>query len=493
MTDASVNVAAVDMGSNSFHLLVGRHENGRLVVVDRLKERVALAEGLDANRVLDEAAQARGLDCLRLFAERIRGIDAGSFRAVATSTLRRARNAQEFIDRAEEILGHSVDVIPGVEEARLVFLGAVSELPGRPARLVVDIGGGSTEIALGQAEAEYTASLHMGCVNFTQGFFGDGKLTEDRFASAAFAARLELEPVARALDGKAWQESVGSSGTARAIEQIIRINGWSEEGIDPRGLEKLQKALVSAGSLDDLKLDGLAEKRRPVIAGGLAILAGVFEALDLKCMSTTEGALREGVAYELIGEDRVIGARRATIARLTERYGLDHAHGERVRATALELLQQVPEWELPAESEELLGAAARLHEVGLAVRYSGYHKHGAYILEHSDLPGFTRDEQEMLATLVLCHRRKLRHEAFDDLSGPLASHGLRLALILRLAVRLNRKRVDGAAPKVEFKVKKKKMRLRFPDGWLDANPLSATDLALEAGRVDRADYTLEVA
>jgi len=492
--DPTGEYAAVDLGSNSFHLMVARYIGGRVDIIDKVKERVALAEGLGADLRIDEKAQQRGLDCLALFAERLQAVPDARVRVVGTSTLRRAKNASEFIERAVRVLGHPIEVIPGVEEARLVFVGAASVLPSRGRRLLIDIGGGSTEVVLGEGrQAEHTDSLHMGCVNFTEGFFPDGKISPDRFRAASFAARLELEPLNREIADQEWQEAVGTSGTIEAIATIAKAAGWSGRRLSREGLFEVRDAVLEAKNVDAIDLPELSDKRRPVLPGGVAILCAFFEVFSLDEIRPCDGALRDGVVEELLGRDHVESVRRATLDRLAARYDIDQGHAEAVGETAVNLLHQVAEdWDLPLPfSAEILQAAAAVHEVGLSIRYGGYHKHGCYILDNSDMPGFSQDEQKLLARLVLCHRRKLRHESFDELHDPWPQRGVRLALLLRLAVRLHRRRAEKVPP-VKVSVKAKKMKLRLPEGFLEDHPLSRVDLDSEKKRVERAGYELKV-
>lgn len=485
---------AVDLGSNSFHLMVARYAGGRVHLIDKVKERVALAAGLGADLRIDEKAQQRGLDCLALFAERLQAVPDARVRVVGTSTLRRAKNAGEFIERAEAILGHPIEVIAGVEEARLVFVGAASVLPSRGRRLLIDIGGGSTEVVLGEGrQAEHTDSLHMGCVNFTEGFFPDGKVSPDRFRAASFAARLELEPLSREIADEEWQEAVGTSGTIEAVANIAKAADWSGRRLTRAGLLKVRDALLRAKHVDAIDLPELSDKRRPVLPGGVAILCAFFDVFSLDEIRPCDGALRDGVVEELIGRDHVESVRRSTLDRLANRYDIDTGHAGAVGETAVNLLEQVAsDWDLPLPfTAELLQAAASVHEVGLSIRYGGYHKHGSYILENSDMPGFSQDEQKLLARLVLCHRRKLRYESFDELHDPWPERGVRLALLLRLAVRLHRRRAE-AVPAVKLSVKGKRMKLKLPEGFLQEHPLSRVDLDSEKKRVEHAGYELKV-
>ena len=488
-------VAAVDLGSNSFHLVVARRVEDDLQILDRSRERVALAEGLDEKKRLSDEAQARALECLSRFGERLRGMPRDAVRAVGTSSLRVARNAHVFLDRANAALGHPVEIIPGAEEARLIYLGVAHDVSGNGhLRLVVDIGGGSTECILGRRfDARRTDSLHMGCVHWSLRFFPDGTLSEAAMNRAVIAARLEVRSLEPAYRAAGWEESLGSSGTIVNVETILRENGWSEGGITDKGLRRLRKAIASAGHVDHLDLPGLQPDRVHVIAGGVAILTALFEGLGIERMRASQGALREGVLYDLLGRIRHEDVRFRTIRSLAERFDVDREQGERVRATAHDLFVQVAkDWDLSDEDDDrMLGWAARLHEIGLAISYSGHHKHGAYLVENSQMPGFSREDQLALASLIGSHRRKPTTERMEALPPALQKKTLRLCLLLRLAVLLNRGRNADAAPRIVMDVGKSSYALRFPAGWLEANPLLRADLE-EEGRQLRA-IGLEIA
>jgi len=484
--DSQPTYGAVDLGSNSFHLLLVRVVDGRRETVDRLKERVALAEGLDDDRHLDEAAVQRGTDCLSRFAARLRDVPSERVRAVATSTLRVARNRDEVRPRFESVLGIPIEIIEGHEEARLVYVGAASVRPARGRRVVIDIGGGSTELGIGGEEVEDVSSMHMGCVNFTRGFFPGGGINEDRMRSAVFAARLELESERRRLAGDhalEVDEHVGTSGTIKAIARMAHA---AQRIVDRSWLGSLRRRLVEAGEVDDLDIDGLKDKRRPVIAGGVAIVSAYFDVFQPPRLHACEGALRDGVVAELI--DPVDETRIAGVRALARRHHLDTQQATRVARVAESLFDDVAaEWDLGRKERQLLLDAATLHEIGTVVGHRGHHKHGAYIVRHAPLPGVTRRRQEALAAVVLCHRRKLRHESFDGLPSHRARGALRVALLLRLAVRLCRRRSDP--PRARLEVDGSAMRLEIAGD----DALLAADLGAERERVARADYTLEVA
>ncbi|MBW2462750.1 MAG: Ppx/GppA family phosphatase, partial [Deltaproteobacteria bacterium] len=396
-------VAAVDLGSNSFHMLVARIVDGEVHVVDRIKERVALAEGLAIDRSLSPEAQKRAIACLERFGQRLEHMAGDNVRAVGTNTLRAAKDARRFLERAEAALGHRIEIISGREEARLVYLGVANTLASPEGRrLVVDIGGGSTECIIGEGfEPSVADSLYMGHITWTQRYFSGGRITAAGMADARTAAALEAESIQREYQGIGWEEAVGASGTILAIDAIVRENGWGE-AITPKGLKKLRRALVEAGRADKILLAGLQDARKPVIAGGAAILSGVFDILGIQAMCPSEGAVREGVVYDLVGRMRDQDVREGTVRHLEERYHVDVEQAARVERTASALLEQAAD-DLELDqggSRDYVRWASRLHEIGVSLSYSGYHKHGAYILEHTDMPGFSRDTQQILACMV---------------------------------------------------------------------------------------------
>ena len=482
-------VAAVDLGSNSFHLLVARVVAGELHVIDKVKERVALAAGLDEDGELDAESQARALECLEKLGQRTRSIPPHRLRAVGTNTLRRARNRRDFLERAEEVLGHEIEVIAGTEEARLIYLGVAGTLQGSERRLVVDIGGGSTECAVGEGQRLIAAdSLHMGHVAFAREFFDGGSISEKRMGRAETAASLEVESIVKRMRDAKWEAAVGSSGTILAIEGILRASGWADRGITDRGLRKLRKAVLAVKKAQDLDIEGLRDDRKETIAAGVAILTAVFDGLGIERMQTSEGALREGVVYDLLGRFSKSDVRETTVEQIAERHHVDRAQGARVEQTAMQLMDQVADdWRIDTERDrQVLRWAAQLHEIGLVLSLSGYHKHGGYILRHADMPGFSRDAQQELSLLVLNHRRKLRLGTFDELPKSRRKPDLRLCILLRLAVRLNRNRALEDVPVTRLEASGSELTLTFPRGWLDENPLTRADLENEDARLESA-------
>jgi exopolyphosphatase/guanosine-5'-triphosphate,3'-diphosphate pyrophosphatase len=493
--DRSLEVAAVDLGSNSFHLVVAREQGAELQVLDRLREPVRIAAGLDAEKKLSPAAQERALACLERFGQRLAGIPRRRVRIVGTNTLRRLKKSPEFIRAAEKALGHRIEVISGLEEARLVYAGVTHGLAGAPRRLVVDIGGGSTELIVGRgAEARLLESVALGCVTHTQRYFADGEITEKRMRKARIAARVELEFLEDRYRKAGWDLAIGSSGTVRGAWRVLRAKGWAGEEITRDGLEKAVELLVETGHVDKIDYPDLREDRRAVFPGGLAVLAGVFDSLKVESMLTSENALREGVMYDLLGRLTDRDIRGDTIAALAQRYGVDMPHAADVEATALRLLDGVldEDWKLDRkDSRQLLGWAARLHECGLAVAHAGYHKHSEYLLRHADLPGFSQTEQRTLAALVRLHRGKFSDAAWTELPEDGAEAIRRLAVLLRIAVLLHRSRVERARPRIQLAAGKHSLDLTFPKGWLEEHPLTAADLELEADYLKAVDFKLK--
>ena len=477
------SLAAVDLGSNSFHMVIARVDHGGIQIVDRLREPVRLAMGLQEDGSLDEASQERAMKCLTLFGQRLRDFGPDQVRAVGTNTLRKARNSRKVLRQAREALGHRIDIIPGREEARLIYLGVSHGIAGAPARrIVVDIGGGSTEFIIGDAfEPVSVHSMYMGCVGFTKQFFADGKISRRRMKSAKLAAGLELQPVENQLRPAGWERAVGASGTIRSVASILNESGWAHGTITAEGLGKLEHAMLAAGRLDQLELPGLDADRRTVFAGGVAILSTVFERLDIDEMWVSPTALREGLLYDMLGRIQDEDPRDRTIAMRGNRYTLDQGHADRVQATALGLLGQVvDDWDLRSDdAAHALAWAAQLHEIGLAVNYTGHHKHGAYLVASSDLAGFSRDEQALVAALVRGHRRKLLDTYFEQLPAELHTTALRLCALLRLAVLLNRNRDPEVVALPHVSANANKLKLTFNEDWLATHPLVQADLERE--------------
>ena len=489
-------LAAVDLGSNSFHMVVARHSHGQLVIIDRLREMVRLAAGVAENGRIDKDVAARALACLERFGQRLRDMRADSVRVVGTNALRLAHKKQAFLERAREALGHPIEIIAGMEEARLIYSGVAHTMPSEPGkRLVVDVGGGSTELIIGEGLTPLELeSLQMGCVSISEKFFRDGKISAKRFERARLAARLELEPVQAAFRRRGWDTSAGSSGTVRAIGDAIRTLDPQALTVTPEGLKRITEYCIDAGHTRELNLEPITEDRRPVFPGGLAILAEVFSVLDVKDMRIAEGAMREGLLYDMLGRYKREDARERTVRAMQERYHVDLEQAERVEATVRNFLEQTREsWRLEEPLAHLaLKWAARLHEIGLDVSHSGYHRHGAYLLENGDMPGFPREEQRLLARLVGAHRRKLALEGVEELVPPWDRTALYLIVLLRLAVLLHRGRSSTALPAIELTATPRSLEMRFPARWLNEHPLTSADLQQEVEYLRASGFRLRV-
>ncbi len=450
-------LAAIDMGSNSFHLAIARVDHGEVKKVASMSEKVQLAAGLDENNYLSEAAQQRGLACLSRFVGRLSAVPRNRMRIVATNALRQAENGDEFMQKAAEILPKPIEIIAGREEARLIYLGVSHTMANGGRRLVIDIGGGSTEFIIGEKfEPLNTESLQMGCVAYTKAYFPDGDISQKAFDKAVVAARKELSAIANTYMKTGWDTVVGSSGTIKACRQIMVNMNLSDEqdNVTREGLHKLKDKLLKVDHVSKIDFDGLRDDRRQVLPAGLAILYAVFDVLKIEKLAFSDGALREGVMYDLLGRFRHEDIRDRSVQAMMGRYGADQKQAERVVKTAQQLFDQSAEvLDLSVEDGDLLRRAAYLHEIGLAISHGGYHRHGAYLLQHSDIPGFSQIDQNHLSHLVSHHRRKLRQDALHDVKKVGSERLAYLCLLLRLAVLLNHSRSDADLPAFHLKVK----------------------------------------
>ncbi len=476
-------LAALDLGSNSFHMVVAQRVLGQLRVVDRLRETVRLAEGLDGRGGLDVEVQERALACLARFGQRVADIPPQRVRAVATNTVRQLRAPQGFLMPAEAALGHAIEVVSGREEARLVYLGVAHAQPPKDGqlRLVIDIGGGSTECIIGSGlDAIERESLQAGCVASTRRFFGNGKLSRKRWKEALTEVTAEFQQFAAGYRSLGWDEAIGSSGTNKAIGEICAAMKLTKGAVTAEALPVLRDRLLQAERIDDIDLPGLSADRRPIIAGGVLVLEAVFAALGLQRMAVSKAALREGVLYDMLGRGGADDPRKASVAALVHRYGIDLDQARRVEATALHLFDQVAKaWSLDADDRQRLSRAARLHELGLAIAHSGYHVHGAYVLENSDIAGFSQQEQRVLAVLVRTHRRGIPKSGFEMIPDRLLANAKRSAALLRLAVLLHRSHDTEALPVLQLHADAERLSLSLDRDWLQARPLLRADLAGE--------------
>jgi exopolyphosphatase / guanosine-5'-triphosphate,3'-diphosphate pyrophosphatase len=470
------NLAAVDLGSNSFHLLVGRIVDGQVYPLDTLREQVQLGAGLTQDKRLDRACQSRALEALARFRERLRGLPRDAVRAVGTNALRVARNAPQFLREARETLGFPIEVIAGREEARLIYLGVAHSLPpAENRRLVVDVGGGSTELIVGQGlRPRLMESLYIGCVSSSLRHFPEGRIDKSALKSAVLEARQELAAITRGYRRYGWQEAVGSSGTARSIETILAENGFAAHGITRDGLEQMRELLLKAGRADPDRIPGLKAARAGVLPGGFAVLYAVFEELDIEEMTVSEAALRHGVLYDLLGRVEHRDMREATVAQFMRRYQVDAAQAARVRDLAIRIHEQIGGTE--DADRLLLDWAARLSEVGLSIAHAQYHKHSAYVLSNADMPGFSRVEQQRLARVVLAHRGKLEKVK----NGGVDDGDWNLVFALRLASTLLRRRTRVRLPAFRVLTGEERFSLELPRAWLARNALTAAALESEA-------------
>jgi len=458
---------------------------------------VRLAAGLDDQGRLSRESVQVALGCLERFGQRLRDMRAASVRVVGTNTLRQARRRGAFLERARDALGHPIEIISGVEEARLIYLGVAHTTPsGNGHRLVVDIGGGSTELIVGESlTAKRLESLYMGCVSLTGRYFPEGEITEKRMKKARTAAQLELEPVAARFKRAEWDVAYGSSGTLRAIADLLAARDPATTHMDRAGLEWLLEECLRAGDTTRLRMPGLAPERAEVLPGGLAIIVETFDSLGIESMCVADGALREGLLYDLLGRLTDEDARVRSVRALEARFHVETAQADRVEATALDFLRQVRgDWQIDEPlAETILAWAARLHEIGLDISHSHYQRHGAYLLQNADLPGFPSQEQQLLAAIVGNHRRKLLLAALDELMPPWHLKALYLIVLLRLAVLLHRGRGPRSLPDIRLSVRGKSAEIAFPRGWLADHPLTIADLEQEADYLAAAGFKLRVA
>ena len=476
-------IAAVDLGSNSFRLQVGRIVGNQIYPLDSLKEVVRLAAGLTGERTLDGASQLRALETLGRFGERLKGFLPGAVRAVATNTLRVAKNAPQFLAQAEAALGFPIEVVAGREEARLIYLGVAHCLANpHTQQLVVDIGGGSTEFIIGRNFVPLRLeSLYMGCVSHSLKYFPRGRIVKHAVKDAELAARKELQTIASAYRETGWEEAVGSSGTAKAIADLLEMNGLNDDalpGITLGGIERLKNLLLRAGEVGHLRLEGLRPDRVPVLPGGLSIMSAVFKEFGLEHMLFSEGALRLGVLYDLLGRYHHDDQREATVGHFMQRYEVDRRQAARVSQSALALLLQLrPEADGQDQTDaQFLLWAARLHEIGISVAHSSYHKHSAYILANADMPGFSKMDQGRLSRIVLVHRGKL--ERIQAMTRE--PRDWLVIFSMRLAALLHRARDDDSPPAFSVAIIERGFQMTVNDAWLSASPMTAAALEEEA-------------
>jgi len=489
-------IAAIDLGSNSFHMVVAEENQGQLVILDRIREMVRLAEGVEESGELDAKIEQRALDCLSRFGQRIRSLDAQCVSAVGTNTLRRISNSDEFIFQAEQALGFSIEIISGFEEARLVYQGVAHTLEqDQHSKLIIDIGGGSTELVIGEGfTPQLLNSLEMGCVMLTQRFFADGKIKSKRMQAARIFVLQRMKAIHHTYKQLGWESAIGSSGSVKSIASVIHeMKLQKNDGINRESLFKLVAMCSDYKKIKKLDFPGLSEKRKPVFLGGVIILAGVFEALSIDHMYVSEGALREGLLYDMVGRRQNNDIRNESVNALSNRFHADQQHAQRIELTAFDFFQQLKiDWfDDVQHSENLLRWACELHEIGRNISHSSFQKHAAYIIENADLPGFSRQEQSRLSVIVRYQRGKFHKDNFNDKHNELQKNLMYLVVVLRLSVIFHRSRVENTLPSIYVSIEGNELTLKLPDKWLNEHPLTINDLEQEAEYLLNIGLTLK--
>lgn len=492
--DQSPLYAAIDLGSNSFHMLVVREVAGAIRTVAKVKRKVRLAAGLDSEHNLSHEAMARGWDCLRLFAEQLQDIPKENVRVVGTATLRLARNVDSFLQTAELVLGHTIEIISGEEEARTIYQGVSWTSSGEGNRLVIDIGGASTELVIGEnSDAKLLNSLHMGCVTWIKRYFSDGLLSQNNFDQAIAAAKEVLSEVAPEYRNLGWETCVGASGTVQALQEILIAQGRSER-VTLNKLYELKSQAISCGRLEMLVLQGLMPERLSVFPSGLAILIAIFETLSIDHMTLAGGALREGLIYGMIGKRRSCDVRERTADSLITRYQMDRIQAERVRDAALSAFQKVQlPWQLSEQyGRPMLRWAAMLHELGLCIEYKKAPQHAAYIIDNIDMPGFTPAQKQLLSALVFNQRDQFKLAVLEKQNAVSYRQAVSLARILRFAIILCMRRTEGSVPRFSIEATEDHMTLLLPSGWMQEHYLRASELQLEAERQTSMGWSTDI-
>ncbi|MBU2880589.1 guanosine-5'-triphosphate,3'-diphosphate diphosphatase [Psychrosphaera sp. B3R10] len=475
--------AVIDLGSNSFHMMIAQVVAGSVQIIGRVKRKVRLASGLDENLILSDEAMLRGWECLDLFAERLQDIPINNIRIAGTATLRLATNVSVFLDKAEQILGLPIEIISGEREAQIIYKGVAYTSSRKIRRLVIDIGGASTELIAGDGDTPVICkSLNVGCVTYLERYFPGGYLSETNYTNAIAAAELEISTIRDLYKDFNWNEEVGASGTVQAIQEIL-IHQGHDEIITLERLVAIMQQSITYGIIDNLTIPGLVKDRRMVFPSGVSILIAIFRQLNLTGMTLAGGALREGQLYSMLPELTKMNVRNRTIESVMTRYHVDKEHAKRVAELSINLAKQTePSWDLQQfEALDILRAAAMVHEVGLQVAYKGQQLHSSYILANTNLPGFTEAQKKLLTSLVLNHREDIDKDSLYKQSSTSVLLACRLARILRLAVILALRRADEVLPAVEIVVTNEDIALKLPKNWLDNNPLSKAELNQEAG------------
>ena len=490
----NTQLAAIDLGSNSFRLEIGRFEHEQLQRVEYIKETIRQGNGLDKDRNLSADAMQRGWDCLARFSERLTGFQKRQVRAVATQTLREARNRDVFLAKGKKILGFPIDVVSGKEEARLIYLGVSHLLHQSPERrLVIDIGGRSTELILGKGyTAQTMESYRVGSVTWSMKYFSDGQVSKEAFHHAEVAAKAVLDEALGTYANRHWDNVYGSSGTVGAIGDILVGLGYSAHAITRKGLLQVKDILQKSGRMDRVMLVGLKDDRRAVLCGGLSVLMALFDLLSMDTLLVAEGALRQGVLYDMVERKyNATDVRSSTVARMAVTFKIDPLQGQRVTQVAQALFLQIMPKQDMTTFESLnrkLGWAAQLHEIGTHISHSDYHKHGAYILENVDAIGFAQHELHRLGLLVLGHKGKLK-KLGEHLSD---STFVCQLLALRLAVIACHARANPDWSAVRLSMKNNTLTLEVPGSWAQTYPQSMHLLQQEVDAWQKSPWLFEL-
>jgi exopolyphosphatase/guanosine-5'-triphosphate,3'-diphosphate pyrophosphatase len=470
-------------------------KDGKLQVIDRLKEMVRLASGLDHNRNLDQPTQEKALACLERFGQRISNFPPNSVSIVGTNTLRVAKNAPQFLSKAEKALGHPIHIVSGIEEARLIYQGVAHSLATttNSHRFVMDIGGSSTEYIIGQQDQAHTKeSLNMGCVTVSQNFFKRGRISKKAFKKASLFVEQQLEPFQKKFNRTNWEEAIGASGSIKTISNVLQTSGWSDNGITMEGLELLVAHLLKLTHYEQFQFPALSIERRPVFIGAVIIVYVTFKTLKIEQMTISDGALREGLIYDLVGRIYNHDIRSETSKMIAKRYHTDQEQAEKVKTTIHFIVEQLPElacFQEGSDSLQFLEWAADLHEIGFEIAHSQFHKHSAYIIENGDLAGFSKQDQILLSKLVRAQRKKFNLERFADLPQPWRDWAPFMAIVFRLSVLLHRNRYNSR-PDFTLNIQGNTIQLFFPDHWLEHSPLTHADLEQEQEYLREAKFNL---
>jgi exopolyphosphatase/guanosine-5'-triphosphate,3'-diphosphate pyrophosphatase len=491
--------AVIDLGSNSFHMLITRQLANSVQVVDKVKRKVRLASGLNSHNKLSQTAIARGLECLSFFAERLQDIPQENIRIVATATLRLATNRDEFLSKANKILGHKISLLTGKQEAENIYLGVAHTSCGAKQRFVIDIGGASTELILGDGfVTQHVESLDIGCVTFNNRYFSNNKLTPDNFNRAISAAKEVIKPLVERYKNNGWQLVLSGSGTMQALTEIQNFTHQSSD-IDLTFLQKIQEQLIDCKTINQISIDGLTSERSPVIASGLSILTALFESFSISKIQLSSGALREGLLYGMLPKIIDTSIRQSTINSLTEKFHIDNRHARRIKKQASGLFYTYKKsWPLNDNNGlALLNAACELHEVGLLLEFKKHQQHGAYILQHADLPGFDQADRQLLVALVLLYKGDIDLQLLKKQTALSYKEASYLLVIFRLAVILCRRRKDDALPDYQTAIIRNTdgsdiINLCLPTAWLSQHPLIADELLQENAHLAELNLSLNI-